>query len=152
MFFFGWIFIIWRFVFIKMMLYKIFRFKKKIAKYLLKYLKKRHGIVKYWFYLFLQILRLVLRQVFRDLLKLVTNYNYMKKLFFLKHTEKDEYLSMKEGSLFCFVAMRSTEPGCFRSCSWFHDVWTCGAKVLEYWMIFSMKIRINHSWKLQKIW
>jgi hypothetical protein len=28
------------------------------------------------------------------------------------------YLSMKEGSLFCFVVMRSTEPGCFRSCSW----------------------------------
>jgi hypothetical protein len=27
------------------------------------------------------------------------------------------YLSMKEGSLFCFVVMRSTEPGCFRSCS-----------------------------------
>jgi hypothetical protein len=24
---------------------------------------------------------------------------------------------MKEGSLFCFVVMRSTEPGCFRSCS-----------------------------------
>jgi hypothetical protein len=54
-------------------------------------------------------------------------------------------LSMKEGSLFCFVVMRSTEAGCFRSCSlclgkalnkegwaWFHDVWTCGAKVLEY--------------------
>jgi len=57
-----------------------------------------------------------------------------------------EYLSMKEDSLFCFVIMRSTEPGCFRSCSWclwkaleqegawalFHDVWTGGAKVLEY--------------------
>ncbi len=28
------------------------------------------------------------------------------------------HLSMKEGSLFCFVVMRSTEPGCFRSCSW----------------------------------
>ncbi len=52
---------------------------------------------------------------------------------------------MKEGSLFCFVVMRSTEPGCFRSCSWclwkaleeegawawFHDIWTCGAKVLD---------------------
>ncbi len=49
--------------------------------------------------------------------------------------------------LFCIVIMRSTEPGCFRSCSWclskalneercmasFHDVWTCGsANVLEY--------------------
>ncbi len=27
-------------------------------------------------------------------------------------------LSMKEGSLFCFVVMRSIELGCFRSCSW----------------------------------
>jgi hypothetical protein len=27
-------------------------------------------------------------------------------------------LSMKEGSLFCFVDIRFTEPGCFRSCSW----------------------------------
>jgi hypothetical protein len=27
-------------------------------------------------------------------------------------------LSMKEGSLFCFMVMRSTEPGRFRSCSW----------------------------------
>ncbi len=25
---------------------------------------------------------------------------------------------MKESSLFCFVVMGSTEPGCFRSCSW----------------------------------
>ncbi len=27
-----------------------------------------------------------------------------------------DYLSMKEGSLFCFVVMRSTELGCFRLC------------------------------------
>jgi hypothetical protein len=27
-------------------------------------------------------------------------------------------LSTKEGSLFCFVVMRSTELGCFRLCSW----------------------------------
>jgi hypothetical protein len=59
---------------------------------------------------------------------------------------KANNLSMEEGSLFCFVVMRSTVPGCFRSCSWclwkaldeegcmgvFHDVWTCSAKVLEY--------------------
>jgi len=30
----------------------------------------------------------------------------------------DLHLSMKEGSLFCFVVMRSTKLGCFRSCSW----------------------------------
>jgi hypothetical protein len=28
------------------------------------------------------------------------------------------YLSMNEGGLFCIVVMRSTELGCFRSCSW----------------------------------
>jgi hypothetical protein len=27
-------------------------------------------------------------------------------------------LSMKGGSLFCFVVMRSIESGCFRLCSW----------------------------------
>jgi hypothetical protein len=62
--------------------------------------------------------------------------------------------------------MRCTEPGCFRSCSWclwkaldervawawFHDVWTCGAKVLEYWMISSLKIKLNCSWKFQRNW
>jgi hypothetical protein len=57
----------------------------------------------------------------------------------------------------CFVVRRSIKPGCFRSCSeclwkalneegwrgawaWFHGVWTCNAKVLEYWMISSLKI------------
>jgi hypothetical protein len=53
---------------------------------------------------------------------------------------------MKEGSLFCFVVMRSINHdasgrvlGVFGKLStrrgawaWFHDVWTCGAKVLEY--------------------
>jgi len=29
--------------------------------------------------------------------------------------ERKFILSMKEGSLFCFVVMRSSEPGCFRS-------------------------------------
>jgi hypothetical protein len=24
--------------------------------------------------------------------------------------------------------------------AWFHDVWTCGAKVLEYWIIFALKV------------
>jgi hypothetical protein len=29
--------------------------------------------------------------------------------------------------------------------AWFHDVWTWGAKVLEYSMISSMKIKLNLS-------
>jgi hypothetical protein len=36
--------------------------------------------------------------------------------------------------------------------AWFHDVWTCGAKVLEYWMISSLKIKLNRSWKFQRNW
>jgi len=75
---------------------------------------------------------------------------------------------MKEGSLFVlFVPMKSTELGCFRSRSWssessrrekvhglwFHDVWTCCAKVLEYWMIsWTPKIELNHSWKFRRNW
>jgi hypothetical protein len=57
---------------------------------------------------------------------------------------------MKEGSLFCFVlfcfvVMRSTEDASIHvldtfgkilikrgAWAWFHDIWTCGAKVLEY--------------------
>jgi hypothetical protein len=55
---------------------------------------------------------------------------------------------MKEGSLFCFVGMTSTELECYATdrvlgvfgklsmrrgaWAWFHDVWTCGAKVIEY--------------------
>ncbi len=94
---------------------------------------------------------------------------------------------MKEGSLFCFVVMRSTELGCFRSCSWclwkaldeegcvgllqimflvsLESSWWGGVhglgsmmfglvvqKVLEYWMISSLKIKLNHSWKFQRNW
>jgi hypothetical protein len=36
--------------------------------------------------------------------------------------------------------------------AWFHGVWTCGAKVLEYWMISSLKIKLNRSWKLRRNW
>ncbi len=36
--------------------------------------------------------------------------------------------------------------------TWFHGIWTCGAKVLEYWMISSLKIKLNCSWKCQRNW
>jgi len=80
---------------------------------------------------------------------------------------KSHHLSMKEGNLFVlFVSMRSTEPGCFRLCSWslwkaleeercislVPYVWTCSAKVLEYSMISSLKIKLNCSWKFQRNW
>jgi hypothetical protein len=31
--------------------------------------------------------------------------------------------------------------------AWVHDVWTCSAQVFEYWMISSLKIKLNRSWK-----
>jgi hypothetical protein len=42
----------------------------------------------------------------------------MTKLNFDTISELLKYLSMKEGTLFCFVVMRSTELGHFRSCFW----------------------------------
>ncbi len=57
--------------------------------------------------------------------------------------------------MFCFAVMRSTDAsdcvlGVFGKLltrrgawAWFHDVWTCAAKVLEYWMISSLKIKIK---------
>jgi hypothetical protein len=75
--------------------------------------------------------------------------------FIIMHKTLEDGISIHEGRLFVcivlfcsvwFVIMRSTELGCFRSYSWslwkaydergasawFHDVWTCSAKVLEY--------------------
>ncbi len=34
----------------------------------------------------------------------------------------------------------------------FHGIWTCNVQVLEYWMIFSLKIKLNCSWELQRNW
>jgi hypothetical protein len=54
------------------------------------------------------------------------------------------YLSMKEGSLFCFVVYEIHQTGMLQimflvslerrrgALAWFHEVWTCRAKVLEY--------------------
>jgi hypothetical protein len=33
----------------------------------------------------------------------------------------------------------------------FHGIWTCSAKVLEYWVI-SLKFKFNHSWKFWRNW
>ncbi len=36
--------------------------------------------------------------------------------------------------------------------AWFHSVWTCSAKVLEYWMISSLKVKLNCSWNFWRNW
>jgi hypothetical protein len=74
-------------------------------------------------------------------------------------------LSMKEGSLFCSYEIQRTGMlqivllVSWESCrwgrgawAWFHDVWTCGAKVLEYWMNSSLKIKLYRSWKFWRNW
>jgi len=77
---------------------------------------------------------------------------------FLYH--KVSYLFMKEGSLFVLFCLYLWHPpnqdasdsvlGLFGKLStrtgasaWFHDIGTCGAKVIEYWMISSLKIKLN---------
>ncbi len=71
-------------------------------------------------------------------------------------------LRMKEGSLFCLFCLYLWDPlnqdaldrllGLFGkllrrtgALAWFHGVGTCGVEVLEYWMIFSLKIKLNCS-------
>jgi hypothetical protein len=36
--------------------------------------------------------------------------------------------------------------------AWFHGIWTYSVKVFEYWMISSLKIKPNPSWKFQRNW
>jgi hypothetical protein len=36
--------------------------------------------------------------------------------------------------------------------AWFLDVWICSANVCEYWMIFSLKIKLNHSKNIWRNW
>jgi len=36
--------------------------------------------------------------------------------------------------------------------AWFHNVWTCSAKVLEYWMISSLKTKLNYTLKFRRNW
>ncbi len=36
--------------------------------------------------------------------------------------------------------------------AWLHGVWTCSAKVFDYWMISSLKIKLNRSWNFWRNW
>ncbi len=42
------------------------------------------------------------------------------------------------------VSFKSSQRG-GGAWAWFHGVWTCDAKVLEYWMISSLKIKLNRN-------
>ncbi len=76
-------------------------------------------------------------------------------------------LSMKEGCLFVLLYLWDPpnhdvlyhvswslwkaleKEGCINLV---HDVWTCTATILEYWMISSLKIKLNRSWNFQRNW
>ncbi len=94
--------------------------------------------------------RIMLPKPFGIVVMLIDSLN-----FWISSWLSSNDLSMKQGSLFCFVTMRSTKPGCFRSClwylwkvldeeggalSWFNDIWTCAVKVREYWIFFRFKL------------
>jgi hypothetical protein len=76
---------------------------------------------------------------------------------------KPSHLSMKEGSLFCSYEIHRT--GMLQivflvslESSWWGGVhglgsmtfWTCGTKILEYWMNSSLEIKLNRSWKFRR--
>jgi hypothetical protein len=95
---------------------------------------------------------------------------FMKLSFWWKLVTKcnTKNLSVKEGSLFCLVLCwwdpwnhdaSDSILGLFGKLSkrrgawvWFYGVWPCSAKVLEYWTIFSLKIKLNGSWKFGRNW
>jgi hypothetical protein len=36
--------------------------------------------------------------------------------------------------------------------AWFHGIWTSDVKVVEYWMIFPLKVKLNCSRKFRRNW
>jgi hypothetical protein len=99
--------------------------------------------------------------------KIIVNFFWNNPLIINKYLSmKDKVVCLFYFVLFCFVLMRSTKPGCFRSCSW--SLWKAlddegcmglvpwrldlRCKVLEYGMISSLKINLNFSWKFRRNW
>jgi hypothetical protein len=90
--------------------------------------------------------------------------NHFAHLWRLEDDFKTVYLWSKVVCLFCFVLMRSWDAsdcvlGVFGKVlmrrgawTWFREVWTCSAKVLECWIISSLKIKLNCSWKFRRNW
>jgi hypothetical protein len=65
---------------------------------------------------------------------------------------------MKEGSLFCFVVMKSTKPRCFRSCSWcfwgsFQQGGVHGLGSTTFGLVVQKFLNIEQflHWKINKI-
>jgi hypothetical protein len=66
----------------------------------------------------------------------------------------------KIGYFVCFACTYAVHPpnldvsdhvlGLFGKLSRRRGTWTCGVEVLEYWMISSLKIKLNCSWKFSR--
>ncbi len=84
------------------------------------------------------------------------------------HTTWVIYVWSKVVCLFCFdcpyeihwtgmlqitflVSLESSRRGGVHWLGFMALFWTHGAKFLEYWMVFSLKIKLNRSWKLRGI-
>jgi hypothetical protein len=111
----------------------------------------------------------LIQYISRNLIGNIPNYTLDEKWMNYIYDDVKHDLSMKEGCLFVLFCLYLWDPlnqdaldhilGVFRKLlkrrgawAWFHDVWTCGAKVFEYWMIFSLEIKLNHSWKFWRNW
>jgi hypothetical protein len=61
------------------------------------------------------------------------------------------YLWMKQGSLFCFVTLRCPKPHHLTllmgrgALTWFKIIWSYSVEAIDYWTIFSMKLKENQS-------
>jgi hypothetical protein len=70
-------------------------------------------------------------------------------LFVLFYTYEIHWTRMLQIAFLVSLGKLLTRKG---ASAWFHDIWTCSAKVLEYWMNFSLKIKLNRSWKFRRSW
>ncbi len=62
--------------------------------------------------------------------------------------------------MFCCITLRPPKPWHFMLCSWdwkllltwFEIIWTYNAEAIDYWTIFSMKVKSNRNKKNIRIW
>ncbi len=76
-------------------------------------------------------------------------YERLGSLFVLFCTHEIHQMGMLQ---IAFLVSLESSQGRGGASAWFHGVWTCGVEVLEYWMISSLKIKLNRSWKFRRNW
>jgi hypothetical protein len=93
---------------------------------------------------------------FHDVETCYINFKYLFQCY--------KHLFMKKGSSFILFCLYLWDPQNWvildrilglslrGALAWFHGVWSCGVEVFEYWMISSLKIKLNCSWKFLRNW